>query len=89
MNNVAAICKDHARMTAGMQEFTRMNGISCLKKIEWCASHLSSAPKQGADVPESWDRFIRAVVLQHGDWSIVGARDVEALTSAGGSRDHA
>lgn len=44
-------------------------GIRLLRKIEWCGriSHRSE-DAQGAD---SWDRFIRAIVLQHGDWSIV------------------
>src|ERR1041385_8556484 len=44
-------------------------GIALLKKIEWCGriSHRS----EDAQTETSWDRFIRAVVLQHGDWSIV------------------
>jgi thymidylate synthase (FAD) len=48
---------------------TREIGIKMLQKIEWCGriSHRS----EEAQTPESWDRFIRAVVLGHGDWSIV------------------
>jgi thymidylate synthase (FAD) len=48
---------------------TREIGIKLLQKIEWCGriSHRS----EEAQTPESWDRFIRAVVLGHGDWSIV------------------
>lgn len=44
-------------------------GIALLKKIEWCGriSHRSE-DAQGED---SWKRFIEAVVIQHGDWSIV------------------
>lgn len=44
-------------------------GIEALRHIEWCGriSHRS----EDAQSPDSWDRFIRAVVLQHGDWSIV------------------
>ncbi len=44
-------------------------GIKALQRIEWCGriSHRSEE-QQG---PDSWDRFLRAVVLQHGDWSIV------------------
>lgn len=47
----------------------RGDGIALLRKIEWCGriSHRS----EEAQSPDSWDRFIRAVVLQHGDWSIV------------------
>lgn len=44
-------------------------GIALLKKIEWCGriSHRS----EDAQTPDSWERFIRAVVIGHGDWSIV------------------
>jgi thymidylate synthase (FAD) len=45
------------------------DGIRLLKKIEWCGriSHRS----EDAQTDDSWDRFIRTVVLGHGDWSIV------------------
>lgn len=45
------------------------SGIKLLKKIEWCGriSHRSEDAQTG----DSWDRFIRTVVLGHGDWSIV------------------
>jgi thymidylate synthase (FAD) len=48
---------------------TRAAGIELLKKIEWCGriSHRS----EDAQTPESWERFIKAVVIDHGDWSIV------------------
>lgn len=44
-------------------------GIALLKKIEWCGriSHRS----EETQTADSWDRFLRAVVLGHGDWSIV------------------
>lgn len=44
-------------------------GIALLKKIEWCGriSHRS----EDAQTEESWERFLRAVVLGKGDWSIV------------------
>jgi len=44
-------------------------GIKLLKKIEWCGriSHRS----EDAQTDDSWQRFIKAVVLEHGDWSIV------------------
>lgn len=59
----------HLMSGTGYPRFTKDEGISCLKKIEWCGriSHRS----EEAQTTESWDRFIRAVVLQHGDWSIV------------------
>lgn len=47
----------------------RAAGIMLLKKIEWCGriSHRS----EESQTEDSWDRFIRTVVLGHGDWSIV------------------
>lgn len=61
------IVKPYARLI-GM-EAGRQDGIALLKKIEWCGriSHRS----EEAQTHDSWDRFIRTVVLQHGDWSIV------------------
>lgn len=47
----------------------REQGIQLLQRIEWCGriSHRSEE-QQGAD---TWERFIKHVVLEHGDWSIV------------------
>jgi len=49
-------------------DFTKGNGINLLRKIEWCGriSHRS----EDSQTDYSYDRFIRAVVLGHGDWSI-------------------
>ena len=43
-------------------------GIALLQKIEWAGriSHRS----EDAQTTTSWEKFIRAVVLGHGDWSI-------------------
>lgn len=51
------------------RRFTLNDGIASLKHIEWCAriSHRS----EDAVTPDSYDRFIRSVVLNHGDWSVV------------------
>ena len=48
---------------------TLEDGIKLLKKIEWCGriSHRS----EDAQTETSWERFLEAVVLRHGDWSIV------------------
>lgn len=45
------------------------SGIDLLKKIEWYGriSHRS----EGTQTEDSWKRFIQAVVIEHGDWSIV------------------
>lgn len=45
------------------------SGVEALCMIEWCGriSHRS----EEAQTENSWERFIRAVVLDHGDWSIV------------------
>lgn len=52
----------------GKDIFLRDDGINLLKRIEWCAriSHRS----EDAVTDTSYDRFIRSVVLQHGDWSV-------------------
>ena len=44
-------------------------GIRVLRKIEFCGriSHRS----EDTQSPISWERFIKAVVIEHGDWSIV------------------
>jgi thymidylate synthase (FAD) len=60
-------------LTAGggspMIPFTEDNGRALLRRIEFCAriSHRS----EEAQTEGSWDRFIRAVVIGHGDWSVV------------------
>lgn len=43
-------------------------GIAALKFVEWCGrvSHAS----EDKQTDDSWSRFITAVVLEHGDWSI-------------------
>ena len=59
------IVEPYARiMSLDMEE-----GIDLLRKIEWCGriSHRS----EEAQTDSSWEKFIRNVVLNHGDWSIV------------------
>lgn len=53
----------------GESEFTPGDGIALLRKIEWAArvSHRS----EDAQKADSYERFIRTVVLDHGDWSVV------------------
>lgn len=74
------IVTPYARM---MDVPDRAAGISLLRKIEWCGriSHRSEA----AQTEESWDSFLRAVVLGHGDWSIVehASVTVDALVDRG------
>jgi thymidylate synthase (FAD) len=45
------------------------DGVYCLQIIEAAAriSHRS----EDKQTPDSWKRFIQAVVLEHGDWSVV------------------
>lgn len=52
----------------GSTEFSKHDGIALLKRIEWCAriSHRS----EDAATTDSYDRFLRAVVIGHGDWSV-------------------
>lgn len=60
------IVKPYARM---MDVPDREAGIALLRKIEWCGriSHRS----EEAQTQDSWEKFLRVVVIQHGDWSIV------------------
>lgn len=58
-------------------------GLSALRWIEWCGriSHRS----EEAQTPDSWKRFIEAVVMGHGDWSIVehATATVDAVVDRG------
>lgn len=47
---------------------TREDGIKLLRRIEQMAriSHRTEEKQ----TPDSWERFLTAVVLQHGDWSV-------------------
>src|SRR3990172_3833959 len=47
---------------------TKEAGVSLLRHVEWIGriSHRS----EDAQTDTSWERFIKAVVLAHGDWSI-------------------
>lgn len=49
-------------------EFTRTQGINKLRRVEYAArvSHRT----EDKITPDSYDRFLRSVVLQHGDWSV-------------------
>lgn len=49
--------------------FTKEDGINLLKKIEWCAriSHRS----EDKVTEKSYNRFIKFVVMEKGDWSVV------------------
>ena len=61
----------------------RKVGIALLQKIEWCGriSHRS----EDALTEASWERFLRAVVLGKGDWSIVehACVSVDAIVDRG------
>lgn len=45
------------------------SGIALLRKIEW-AGRISHRSEE-AQSESSWEKFIQAVVIGHGDWSIV------------------
>lgn len=65
------------------RDFHRDLGISLLQIVEEFGrvSHRS----EDRQTPESWDKFIRANVIQHGDWSITehATVSVEALVDRG------
>lgn len=58
-------------------------GVALLRKIEWCGriSHRS----EEAQTETSWEKFLRSVVLGHGDWSIVehAVATVDAIVDRG------
>ena len=49
--------------------FTLTEGINKLRRVEYAArvSHRS----EDSATSDSWEKFIRSVVVQHGDWSVV------------------
>lgn len=67
----------------GSTEFSKHDGIALLKRIEGCAriSHRS----EEATTKDSYNRFLRAVVIGHGDWSVVehASVSVDALVDRG------
>ena len=69
------IIKSYARMITlnhmddEPEEFTEAHGRRLLQHIEWCGRVSHRSEEKMTD--DSYDRFIRAVVLGHGDWSIV------------------
>ena len=56
-------------LPCALNDFNLGQGVELLKRIEWCAriSHRS----EEAATAGSYDRFLRSVVLNHGDWSVV------------------
>lgn len=66
------IIRPYARIIGNPQ--TREEGIDLLRFVESAAriSHRS----EDAQTPESYDRFLRSVVLGHGDWSVTEHRIV-------------
>lgn len=65
------IVEPYARMlnpSSPVLDFYETDGIMMLRNVEYFArvSHRSEEKQ----TPDSWERFIRSVVLQHGDWSV-------------------
>lgn len=58
-----------AELSPGDGPFRVQDGTDLLRRIEWCGriSHRS----EDAQTADSWQRFIKAVVIDKGDWSIV------------------
>jgi len=63
------IAECHAMPEDGsFMHFSQNDGINLLRRIEWCGriSHRS----EDSQTDDSWQRFIKAVVIDKGDWSI-------------------
>lgn len=56
--------------------FSIDDGVALLKHVEWCA-RISHRSEEAVTV-DSYDRLLRSVVLQHGDWSVVEHASVSA-----------
>lgn len=69
MNTIKPYARIMQPPGAVILSFTQEDGIALLRRIEWCAriSHRS----EDAVMEDSYDRLLRSVVLQHGDWSVV------------------
>jgi thymidylate synthase (FAD) len=65
MEHEMAMVKPYAKM---LDIYDEAGGVALLQKIEWCGriSHRS----EEARTATSWKRFIEAVVIGKGDWSI-------------------
>lgn len=59
------IVEPYARVTDPLDI---ISGVSLLRKVEWIGrvSHRSEEDQ----TPTSWERFLRSVIVGHGDWSI-------------------
>lgn len=59
------------------------SGIEALRTIEWCGRISHRSEEKQTEV--TWERFIREVVLKHGDWSIVehASASVDMLVDRG------
>ena len=66
------IIKPYARLLpspgSNLPDFTRFDGLDLLARVEW-AARISHRSEEDA-TSESWDRFLRSVVLKRGDWSV-------------------
>ena len=56
--------------------FTLTEGINKLRRVEY-AARVSHRSEDGA-TSDSWEKFIRSVVVQHGDWSVVEHEKAES-----------
>lgn len=63
--------------------FTLQDGVNMMRKIEFCGRISHRSEDKMTD--SSWERFIKAVVSEHGDWSIVehAAATVDMLVDRG------
>jgi thymidylate synthase (FAD) len=59
---------DESTLSTEFQGFHRLDGLAMLRRVEWCARISHRSEEKQTD--DSYDRFLRSVVLQHGDWSV-------------------
>jgi len=78
------IVKSYARIhSIDGKDSSKESGIEALRRVEWCGriSHRS----EDKQTENSYERFIKAIVLGHGDWSITehATVTVDALVDRG------
>lgn len=81
---MANIIKPYAKMLSpfqgygpGPQQFDLIDGRNMLRRIEY-ASRISHRSEDQITL-ESYDKFLRSVVLNHGDWSVVEHEKVSVI----------
>lgn len=64
----AVMCNPNFQHNPTAMPFSKADGIAMLRRVEYYARVSHRSEDMGTDT--SYDRFLRSVVLGHGDWSV-------------------